>query len=83
MSLLDRERIKLWALQKVIGDELTRFDAVFDKLMTGESPLIEAVCAHIREGKSKRFRPTLLLLSAKHEGDVRVLVWNSMEYLLK
>jgi len=70
MSLLDRERVKLWALQKIIGGELARFDTVFNELMTGESPLIESVCAHVRNGKSKRFRPTLLLLSAKSEGDV-------------
>ncbi len=27
MSLLDRERIQLWTLQKIIGGELKRFDA--------------------------------------------------------
>lgn len=70
MSLLDRERIQLWSLQKIIGGELDRFDDVYTRLMTGETPLIEDVCAHVRQGKSKRFRPTLLLLSAKHDGPV-------------
>jgi octaprenyl-diphosphate synthase len=70
MSLLDRERIQLWSLQKSIGGELDRFDEVYSSLMTGETPLIEDVCAHVRQGKSKRFRPTLLLLSAKHDGPV-------------
>ena len=70
MSLLDRERIQLWSLQKTIGGELDRFDDAYARLMTGETPLIEDVCAHVRQGKSKRFRPTLLLLSAKHDGPV-------------
>ncbi len=68
MSLADKERIKLWALQKIIGPELERFDQVYDDLVRGDTPLIEAVCDHVKKGKSKRFRPTLLLLSAKHEG---------------
>jgi octaprenyl-diphosphate synthase len=70
MSLLDRERIQLWNLQKTIGGELDRFDEAYTRLMTGERPLIEDVCAHVRQGKSKRFRPTLLLLAAKHDGPV-------------
>ena len=67
MSLLDQERVQLWALQKIIGDELSRFDAVYDGLVRGETPLIEEVCAHVKQGRSKRFRPTLLLLTAKHD----------------
>ncbi|MBK9303022.1 MAG: polyprenyl synthetase family protein [bacterium] len=67
MSLLDQERVRLWALQKIIGDELSRFDAVYDGLVRGETPLIEAVCDHVKQGRSKRFRPTLLLLTAKHD----------------
>ncbi len=70
MSLLDRERIQLWTLQKIIGGELDRFDEIYTDLMTGETPLIEDVCAHVRAGKSKRFRPTLLLLAAKNDGDL-------------
>jgi octaprenyl-diphosphate synthase len=70
MSLLDRERIQLWSLQKSIGGELDRFDEAYTRLMTGETPLIEDVCAHVRQGKSKRFRPTLLLLSAKSKDPV-------------
>ncbi|HPF35272.1 MAG TPA: polyprenyl synthetase family protein [Candidatus Krumholzibacteria bacterium] len=70
MSLLDRQRVQLLTLQRIIGGELKRFEAAYDAMMSGETPLIEDVCAHVRNGKSKRFRPTLLLLSAKHEGDV-------------
>ena len=70
MSLLDQERVKLWALQKVIGPELKRFDETYDALVRGETPLIDEICTHVKRGKSKRFRPTLLLLSAKHDGRV-------------
>jgi len=70
MSLVDQERIKLWALQKIIGPELERFDQVYDDLVRGDTPLINEVCDHVKKGKSKRFRPTLLLLSAKHEGGI-------------
>lgn len=70
MSPIDRERIKLQALQKIIGPELQRFDAAYDGLLTGETPLIGEICDHIRRGAGKRFRPTLLLLAAKHDGRV-------------
>ncbi len=70
MSLVDRERIKLWALQKIIGPELERFDQVYDDLVRGDTPLINEICNHVKKGKSKRFRPTLLLLSAKHDGGI-------------
>jgi octaprenyl-diphosphate synthase len=70
MSLLDQERVKLWALQKIIGPELKRFDDVYDELVRGDTPLINEICTHVKRGKSKRFRPTLLLLSAKHDGRI-------------
>jgi len=70
MSLLDQERVKLWALQKIIGPELKRFDEVYDELVGGDTPLVDEICTHVKRGKSKRFRPTLLLLSAKHDGRI-------------
>ncbi|MBC8426554.1 polyprenyl synthetase family protein [bacterium] len=70
MSLLDQERVKLWALQKIIGPELKRFDDVYDELVRGDTPLVNEICTHVKQGKSKRFRPTLLLLSAKHDGKI-------------
>lgn len=70
MALVDQERIKLWALQKIIGPELERFDRVYEDLVRGDTPLIDEICDHVKKGKSKRFRPTLLLLSAKHDGGV-------------
>ena len=70
MSLLDQERVRLWALQKIIGPELKRFDDIYEELVKGDTPLINEICTHVKQGKSKRFRPTLLLLSAKHEGKI-------------
>ncbi len=70
MSVLDSDRVKLWNLQRVIGPELERFDTAYASLLQGETRLIDAVCRHILQGRSKRFRPTLLLLAAKHDGPV-------------
>ena len=64
MGLVDRERIKLITLQRKIGPALEKVDKEFRKITDGDSPLTREICDHIRQGKSKRFRPTLLLLSA-------------------
>ncbi len=68
MSILDNERVKLVMLQRKIGPALEQVDAEFRRIADGESPLTREICDHIRRGKSKRFRPTLLLLSAQ-DGD--------------
>jgi len=70
MSLLDRERIKLITLQQRIKSSLDRFELEFDAVMNGGSPLVQDICDHLLKGKSKRFRPTLLLLSAQHRDQV-------------
>jgi len=67
MSLLDRERIKLITLQKKIGPALAKVDQEFRRITDGDSPLTGEICEHIRQGKSKRFRPTLLLLAAQDD----------------
>ncbi len=68
MSLIDNERLKLLSLRKTIAPELERLEGVFDAFLEGETPLLRDICAHIRRGKGKLFRPTLLLLAAKHDG---------------
>jgi octaprenyl-diphosphate synthase len=68
MSMLERERIKLVTLQQKIGPALAEVDAEFRRITDGDSPLTRDICDHIRQGKSKRFRPTLLLLAAQ-DGD--------------
>ena len=70
MSLLDRERIKLITLQKKIRPALARFEDEFAAVMNGGTPLTQEICDHILKGKSKRFRPTLLLLSAQHDNGI-------------
>jgi len=70
MSILDSDRVKLWNLQRIIDPELRRFDRTYARLLEGETPLIDTICRHILQGRSKRFRPTLLLLAAKQDGPV-------------
>ncbi len=67
MSLIDRERIKLITLQQKIGPSLKKVDTEYRRITDGDSPMTQAICAHILKGKSKKFRPTLLLLSAQNE----------------
>jgi octaprenyl-diphosphate synthase len=70
MGMLERERIKLITLQKKIGPTLEKVDEEFRRITDGNSPLTRQICDHIRQGKSKKFRPTLLLLSAQHEDGI-------------
>lgn len=65
MGLVDRERIKLITLQRKIGPALELVDQEFRRITQGDSPLTREICDHIRQGKSKRFRSTLLLLAAQ------------------
>ncbi len=67
MGLVDHERIKLITLQKKIGPALKLVDEEFRRITDGDSPLTIDICDHIRQGKSKRFRPTLLLLAAQSD----------------
>ncbi len=67
MGLVDRERIKLITLQKKIGPALAQVDEEFRRITDGDSPLTIEICDHVRAGKSKRFRPTLLLLAAQND----------------
>ena len=68
--MLERERIKLITLQKKIGPTLKLVEQEFLRIIDGSSPLTKCICDHIHQGKSKKFRPTLLLLSAQDEGGI-------------
>jgi octaprenyl-diphosphate synthase len=70
MSMLEHERIKLITLQQKIAPALAAVDAEFQRLTAGETPLTREICAHILQGTSKRFRPTLLLLAAQTEDGI-------------
>ncbi len=72
MGLVDRERIKLITLQKKIGPALEQVDEEFRRITDGDSPLTIEICDHIRRGKSKRFRPTLLLLAAQSDESAEI-----------
>ena len=65
MGLVDKERIKLFTLQQKIGPALAEVEKEFRRITDGDSPLTRDICDHIRQGKSKKFRPTLLLLAAQ------------------
>lgn len=64
MPLPDFERIKLVMLQRRIQPALDGMQAAYGRLLASDSQLTTQVCDHIRQGKSKLFRPTLLLLCA-------------------
>jgi octaprenyl-diphosphate synthase len=64
MLLPDHERIKLVMLQRRIQPALDSMQSAYAQLLTSDSALTTEVCAHIRQGRSKLFRPTLLLLCA-------------------
>ena len=68
MSMLESERVKLATLQKKIAPALAEVDEEFRRITDGDSPLTREICDHIRQGRSKRFRPTLLLLAAHATG---------------
>ncbi len=67
MGFVDKERIKLITLQRTIAPALEEMEAEFQRITEADSPLTREIIEHIRQGKSKRFRPTLLLLAAQEE----------------
>jgi octaprenyl-diphosphate synthase len=70
MSLLEHERSQLVKLQRIVAPELKRFEDELAGVMSGGSPLVREICDHLQRGRSKRFRPTLLLLAARHAGGI-------------
>ncbi len=70
MSHSDPERITLVSVQQMVKPALARFEEEFARVTDGNTPLTKEICAHILKGKSKRFRPTLLLLSAQNHGEI-------------
>jgi len=70
VPLAGEDRVKLQSLQAFVGGELATFEGEYERLLTGELDLLEEICGHLREGRSKRFRPTLLLISSKNGGEL-------------
>ncbi len=67
MPLAGEDRVKLQSLQEWIAADLLDLEAEIDGLLSGELPLLQEICAHLAQGKGKRFRPTLLLITSKHQ----------------
>ena len=70
MALPDFERIKLARLQLRIKPHLDAIHVALDRLTDSDIELAGEVGRHIRQGRGKMFRPTLLLLSATSDGKV-------------
>ena len=70
MSLRDRERIQLFTLQRKIAGALRQFEESFAAVIEARTDLTQEICTHLRKSNGKRFRPTLLLLSAKDDTGV-------------
>lgn len=67
MPLAGEDRVKLHSLQEWIAADLVALEGEIDRLLTGELPLLQEICDHLGQGKGKRFRPTLLLVTSKHD----------------
>lgn len=48
-----------------MGD-LSALEAEVDLLLQSDDPMVQEICDHLARAKGKRFRPTLLMLTAKH-----------------
>ncbi len=68
MPLAGEDRVKLESLQEVVASELSAFEAEYEQQLSAELPLLNEICQHLKRGRSKRFRPTLLLVTAKDRG---------------
>ncbi|RKZ18518.1 hypothetical protein DRQ53_00340 [bacterium] len=66
MPLAGEDRVKLQSLQEWIALDLTALEAEVDRLLQSDDPMVQEICDHLAKGKGKRFRPTLLMLTAKH-----------------
>ena len=66
MPLAGEDRVKLQSLQEWISGDLSALEAEVDRLLRSDDPMVQEICDHLARGKGKRFRPTLLMLTAKH-----------------
>ena len=66
MPLAGEDRVKLQSLQEWIADDLVSLEEEIGRLLRSDLPMLEDICALLEKGKGKRFRPTLLLVIAKH-----------------
>jgi len=70
VPLAGEDRVKLQSLQDSIAPDLLAFEEEYERLLSGELALVTEICDHLKRGRGKRFRPTLLLVVAKHDDAV-------------
>jgi len=66
VPLAGEDRVKLQSLQEWIASDLAGLEAEVDRLLQSDDPMVQEICDHLGRAKGKRFRPTLLMLTAKH-----------------
>ena len=67
MPLAGEDRVKLDSLQEWVAQDLLALEDEIDGLLQSDLPLLQEITAHLGQGRGKRFRPTLLLVIAKHD----------------
>lgn len=66
MPLAGEDRVKLDSLQEWVAQDLLALEDEIDRLLQSDLPMLQEITAHLGQGRGKRFRPTLLLVIAKH-----------------
>jgi len=72
-----------WVL-RMVGDELEKVDREFRRNLSSEVPIISAIGEHLLFSGGKRFRPILLLLSAKlcdYQGNQHISMASLIEFI--
>jgi octaprenyl-diphosphate synthase len=70
VPLAGEDRVKLQSLQSFVAEELSSFEREYETLLNGELELLGQICEHLKQGKSKRFRPMLLLITSKNGSEM-------------
>lgn len=66
VPLAGEDRVKLDNLQEWVAQDLRALEDEIDGLLQSDLPLLQEINDHLGQGRGKRFRPTLLLVIAKH-----------------
>jgi octaprenyl-diphosphate synthase len=66
VPLAGEDRVKLQSLQEWIAADLGALEEEVDRLLISDDRMVQDIADHLARGKGKRFRPTLLMLTAKH-----------------
>jgi octaprenyl-diphosphate synthase len=83
-SFIEEKASSLEAVFQWIGDDLEKVEQAFRKNLTSNVPIISSITEHLLFSGGKRFRPTLLLLSAKlcgYQGDHHISMASLIEFI--